>query len=552
MVKRLSILLLLMGCFIKSTMAQDNLVPNAGFENGSPPAEKYNQMNRLSDWKKIDGASADWYGSSYYGYFDKGGDTRGDDGPRRLKPFKGESVLGFGPCEGAQIKLDQSTIIGDLVSVSFYWSPRAVKDTEIEIYLLASKYSSDLGNSCSDHDIDGRMKFVVQVNTEGLNPEHVPGEWYHYQSPLRYVPNESYERKWLLIKGKSQTGVNNDQTFSSWEYIYIDEVKVVSQDACANDCTNKEEMFLDVDEIPTGMVGNTTKSFLFLIYNAMSVDFIAFHRWGGIAYEYHLFDINGLGSNGIDNEYAFIWHGDNLNGNDIPDATLLNYTLDIDNCSSRSLNFVRDITITSIYKPPAFSAPAEIHNYELECCPDNKYFQNETLSGVINSEVNNMIYVGDNVDPSSAQGPVTVLSDAVLNLKAGYGVDIDPNVDIEPGATIDVTIAPCGYQKSLVIGDSKFGDLFDASMIKPKEEKRLISNKESISVYPNPVSETLNIELPSSNCVVELWSVLGKLIDSKINQSLVMKFSMIDLQAGIYIVRVISENEVFEEKVVKR
>ena len=52
MVKRLSILLLLMGCFIKSTMAQDNLVPNAGFENGSPPAEKYNQMNRLSDWKK--------------------------------------------------------------------------------------------------------------------------------------------------------------------------------------------------------------------------------------------------------------------------------------------------------------------------------------------------------------------------------------------------------------------------------------------------------------------------------------------------------------------
>ena len=89
-------------------------------------------------------------------------------------------------------------------------------------------------------------------------------------------------------------------------------------------------------------------------------------------------------------------------------------------------------------------------------------------------------------------------------------------------------------------------------LIKPKEEKRLISNKESISVYPNPVSETLNIELPSSNCVVELWSVLGKLIDSKINQSLVMKFSMIDLQAGIYIVRVISENEVFEEKVVKR
>ena len=77
--------------------------------------------------------------------------------------------------------------------------------------------------------------------------------------------------------------------------------------------------------------------------------------------------------------------------------------------------------------------------------------------------------------------------------------------------------------------------------------------KNNVIVYPNPATEEITIRLSRdcNNCSLEIVNTLGQKLKSEKLSSLENKISISDMNAGIYFVKIISENkQVFLQKVV--
>lgn len=77
---------------------------------------------------------------------------------------------------------------------------------------------------------------------------------------------------------------------------------------------------------------------------------------------------------------------------------------------------------------------------------------------------------------------------------------------------------------------------------------------ESIHIFPNPATGMITVELPEipGNSFIELYDMLGRKRHSKRVEQLDMQFDISDLEAGIYLIRVISnEIEIRKGKIVK-
>ena len=72
-------------------------------------------------------------------------------------------------------------------------------------------------------------------------------------------------------------------------------------------------------------------------------------------------------------------------------------------------------------------------------------------------------------------------------------------------------------------------------------------NKFTFSCYPNPSTDKLNLETDSKNFEVEILSMLGQVLFTEHNQK---ELDISSLQAGTYIVRVTSNYEIEQQKIV--
>ena len=88
--------------------------------------------------------------------------------------------------------------------------------------------------------------------------------------------------------------------------------------------------------------------------------------------------------------------------------------------------------------------------------------------------------------------------------------------------------------------------VFPASAI-ITEVGEVIENK-SVTVYPNPANEVLNIELGDSQSDVMIYNSLGQVVRCYENMSGDMQINVADLNAGMYFVKANGEIT----KVVKR
>ncbi len=70
----------------------------------------------------------------------------------------------------------------------------------------------------------------------------------------------------------------------------------------------------------------------------------------------------------------------------------------------------------------------------------------------------------------------------------------------------------------------------------------------SLKIYPNPVKEILNIETEAKQFTVEIYNVLGKLVTKKVNTK---QISVVDLPAGIYMLKFKTEKGVITKKIIK-
>ncbi|GAB5557315.1 MAG: hypothetical protein SchgKO_15280 [Schleiferiaceae bacterium] len=76
-------------------------------------------------------------------------------------------------------------------------------------------------------------------------------------------------------------------------------------------------------------------------------------------------------------------------------------------------------------------------------------------------------------------------------------------------------------------------------------------NLNTIKVYPNPVSDLLHLEFPDKNAIVNVYSLNGKLIDHFTCDDLSMEYDVSSLKSGIYIFKVLLQNEFYAIKVIK-
>ncbi len=77
-------------------------------------------------------------------------------------------------------------------------------------------------------------------------------------------------------------------------------------------------------------------------------------------------------------------------------------------------------------------------------------------------------------------------------------------------------------------------------------------NKKNLKIYPNPVTSILQISYNNTINSVEIYSVLGQLLISKRNNSLNYTIDMSQLPSSLYLIKIISENQTGEFKILKQ
>ncbi|TLX70329.1 carbohydrate-binding protein [Labilibacter sediminis] len=75
---------------------------------------------------------------------------------------------------------------------------------------------------------------------------------------------------------------------------------------------------------------------------------------------------------------------------------------------------------------------------------------------------------------------------------------------------------------------------------------------ENVTIYPNPVTDYLNMNLPVNDCMIRIYDIRGRLVDELQSNSSSLKYNMGFMPQGIYIVEVSSGNLKRNIKVVKK
>ncbi|HLW09614.1 MAG TPA: T9SS type A sorting domain-containing protein, partial [Fermentimonas sp.] len=76
-----------------------------------------------------------------------------------------------------------------------------------------------------------------------------------------------------------------------------------------------------------------------------------------------------------------------------------------------------------------------------------------------------------------------------------------------------------------------------------------------VSVYPNPATTILHVQLPNSVKKAELSisDINGKVVKSQtLNSNSVVQLAIEDLEKGVYILKVVSKDNQWQKKLVKR
>ena len=148
------------------------------------------------------------------------------------------------------------------------------------------------------------------------------------------------------------------------------------------------------------------------------------------------------------------------------------------------------------------------------------------------------IWVGNNHNLLKTSGPET-----------GFGVDSDlynePHDYSYTFTTVGVNTYHCSPHSSLMNGTVTV----NSSTAGISENKLL-----SFEMYPNPVSDVLNIQLPSGTDKAEVgvYDYTGRLVSSKTISSNDSTLDIQKISKGIYIIRVTTNNKIGVQRFIKK
>lgn len=515
---------------LASTVYAQNLVPNASFEElkssaqNSPTAP--DQLEDLKEWKRFE--TSDLVSSDPTKY-NKNYAPLNDI----MNAHTGSKFLGFGPCEGGQVKLTSPIQEMQWVTVSFWFSPQKFVNSEINVYLLEDQAPNDALDDCFNPNIEYEVNFKLDVN--GSNafgaPEHVPGTWYKYTSEPQLVANTEY--KWLAIKGENIAGDG-----SSSRYVFVDDIEVRKYGFCDHICstsgTTDDIEFTNV--IPDGMVGNTGVNFFTTIKNANHVEFYVWNLFGELAYYWNSFDLNGLVDPGF-SDFALIWNGNStLTGNDMITETAYPMRIIARSCvDTVVINNV--INLVAIADPPAVPYDETQNRQAPDCCPDFEYIQNTTYTDYASVNVDDFIIAGENVT-AGPTGPVIVSNSADVRYRAGNNIDLQPGFSVSPGGLFAAKIEPCGASPKTNIFNNR---AYYESLRKEKEGKGGYNEDMLSHIYvsPNPNNGLFDIMgLSEEHTSLEILDMFGTIHYYQELRSRTTNMSLPHLKAGMYMVKV--------------
>ncbi|MDR6920586.1 T9SS type A sorting domain-containing protein [Chryseobacterium sp. 2987] len=185
---------------------------------------------------------------------------------------------------------------------------------------------------------------------------------------------------------------------------------------------------------------------------------------------------------------------------------------------------------------PSLSASTGAH-----CIPD-KILQNPEQNMNHTYQVANTITAKDNYKIDAGNN---------ITMKAGNNITLLPGVDIQSGArylgTIEGCETPCGAaeRKNKSEKKSMFLDLR-----KKNASKTGIEVKDtSVTIYPNPASDILNIKTQAKINEVEVYDKSGKKINVPVNND---KVNVKNLPAGSYLIRIITEKDTVSKQFIKK
>lgn len=193
-----------------------------------------------------------------------------------------------------------------------------------------------------------------------------------------------------------------------------------------------------------------------------------------------------------------------------------------------------------------------------EYTPNTKYVQNKTQSyDYVTHSARDEVIVGENIDPvpnRSLVGDVLLVNDANTIFYAGKKVTFNPGFksNISLGRTHAYIHEYCDYTQGIFkLGNPTVAsdDIYREQNMEEKYNK-LQDTEQLIDVrlYPNPNKGTFKIDLDTVIENVVIYNMFGQVITSKVINSKSATINIDNLDTGIYIAKIKSENKVFTKR----
>lgn len=546
---------------------QTNLIPNYSFELGNvnnPPSTFNAGLVGLDDWKPF--GTSDWV-------------RENDIMPGFITPAAGSGsmYIGFGPCEGGQVELNNYSANGAKylymdVSLKYRMTVNLPSQNEINYYLFKNKkFEGDIPDCDNDDFINEGVsgKIIIEPNSAD--------RWHNYSTNVARSwpllnPNSNFE--WFALKGPHQAG-----KLGSTLYNFVDDISVEFKDYCFHPCApNKVVEVLghwtestlteEIEHYEPNIAdavrnwGTPLEIAILNVKNANYVKLTVVNRWGGIV-EKEWFDPRGLSNQYWNHNdihpnnpnlkqflqnrpdlFTIMWNGEFNGSRDGGYAYAMR--IEVSNCSvnrTKVINFPFTLLGDELHPQPRYNTQKA---YFAGCCNLGNKVYNSHFSVNHDRYSGNIVY-SDNANYNSNESYMS---------EAGEYIEIHPNVEFVAKKLTNQNYLSFEINTYCKTPNSPTSD-FNEKKENSKLEKSF-PTKSRTSFFPNPASKTLNIS--GFKDLKGIYNLTGNIISNNLYEFIisdseltkdVITLDISRFKPGIYLFKILdSENTIITEKII--
>lgn len=386
------------------------------------------------------------------------------------------------------------------------------------------------------------IKFKIPANSQH--------QWYNFEEYFR-MPEE--------VDGGSSSELSNiiitqSDASETESYLFIDDVELIEYDPCNNPCSDAR-LFLPIKvfccgntwEFPVFHEAASNRPWNFKTENAMEIKIEITDRWGGIfltklEYDPNVLDMKVHGNTGSSDYYQSFWDGKDDDGSLLPVSFSYPFIVTIKNCLETKIFSGNDITLLSHFLDPDVVLPPPIKiNRIKNCCPEFAEIKDEIFNSQIHKKADSYLSVagGNNVIINGTD---------LVKFAAGIEIELKDGFETMDNANFVAYCASCiesdNQKVNFPIVKNFYGIETEINIFADELQTNTLKNNDVVnelsSIYPNPIyNNKLNykINLPSSDGakyrVIDMYGSL-KLEGSVIGNS--GQIELNNLQSGMYII----------------